>query len=71
MIFEWDEAKSQWTLKERGFDFDHAARVFEDDRRLERIDHRHDYRKNAARQSAMWKERPISSFSPSETMLFE
>jgi uncharacterized DUF497 family protein len=44
MIFEWDEAKSEWTLKERGFDFDYAARVFEDGRRLERIDHRRDYR---------------------------
>jgi uncharacterized DUF497 family protein len=43
MIFEWDEAKSQRTLKERGFDFDYAARVFEDERRLERVDRRRDY----------------------------
>ena len=28
MLFEWDEAKSQRTLHERGFGFDYAARVF-------------------------------------------
>jgi uncharacterized DUF497 family protein len=40
MVFEWDEAKSRRTLSERGFGFDHAARIFygptpekEDDRR--------------------------------------
>jgi uncharacterized protein len=43
MIFAWDETKSQWTLTERGFDFDYAARVFEDERRLERVDRRRDY----------------------------
>jgi uncharacterized protein len=28
MLFEWDQAKSLWTLRERGFGFDYAARVF-------------------------------------------
>jgi uncharacterized protein len=43
MIFEWDEAKSQWTLKERGFSFAYASLIFEDQRRLERVDRRRDY----------------------------
>ncbi|MGX7705977.1 BrnT family toxin [Methylobacterium sp. Gmos1] len=29
MLFEWDDEKSQATLAARGFDFAHAARVFE------------------------------------------
>jgi uncharacterized DUF497 family protein len=28
MLFEWDEAKSQRALSERGFGFDYAARIF-------------------------------------------
>ena len=28
MLFEWDEAKSLRTLRERGFGFDYAARIF-------------------------------------------
>jgi len=28
MIFEWDEAKSLRTWRERGFGFDYAARIF-------------------------------------------
>lgn len=43
MIFEWDDRKSRWTHAERGFDFAHAARVFADPYRLERIDRRRDY----------------------------
>ena len=43
MIFEWNEEKNRWTLKERGFDFTFAVQVFEDTRRLERIDRRRDY----------------------------
>ena len=43
MIFEWDEAKSEITFKQRGFDFAYAARVFADARRLERVDGRRDY----------------------------
>ena len=26
--FEWDEAKSEWTRRHRGFSFDRAARIF-------------------------------------------
>jgi uncharacterized DUF497 family protein len=40
MLFEWDDAKSQRNLLERGFGFDHAAVIFfrptleaQDDRR--------------------------------------
>lgn len=29
MEFEWDEAKSEWTRRERGVDFATAARIFE------------------------------------------
>ena len=43
MIFEWDERKNRLTFAARGFDFAHAARVFADERRLERVDRRHDY----------------------------
>ena len=27
-IFEWDEAKSEWTRRHRGFSFEQAARIF-------------------------------------------
>jgi uncharacterized protein len=43
MIFEWDETKSRQTFVVRGFDFTYAARIFADERRLERIDDRRDY----------------------------
>ena len=43
MEFEWDPAKSQWTLENRGFDFFRAARVFADPLRLDRIDTRRAY----------------------------
>jgi uncharacterized DUF497 family protein len=29
MEFEWDETKSEWTQRVRGFDFALAARIFE------------------------------------------
>jgi uncharacterized protein len=35
MAFEWDEAKSEWTKAERGFDFDYASTVFLDENRVE------------------------------------
>ncbi len=41
-MFEWDEAKSRRNLKERGFDFEFAARIFEGDL-LEHEDRRRDY----------------------------
>lgn len=43
MLFEWDETKSDRTYAERGFDFAHAARVFVDPLRLERVDSRRNY----------------------------
>jgi len=43
MDFEWDEAKSRRTFETRGFDFAHAARVFNDGGRLERLDARRTY----------------------------
>jgi uncharacterized DUF497 family protein len=42
MFFEWDEAKSQRNLRERGFGFDHAAAVFIGPT-LERVDNRREY----------------------------
>jgi uncharacterized protein len=42
MLFEWDEAKSQRTLKERGFSFEYAARIFLAPT-LERQDDRREY----------------------------
>jgi len=41
-VFEWDEAKSRKNLRERGFDFAFAARIFEQDV-LEQEDTRQDY----------------------------
>lgn len=41
-VFEWDQAKSDKNLEERGFDFAHAARIFEGDV-LEWDDTRRDY----------------------------
>ncbi len=41
-MFEWDEAKSRRNFTQRGFDFEFAARVFEDDL-LEHPDTRRDY----------------------------
>ena len=41
-MFEWDEAKSRKNLRERGFDFAFAARVFDQDV-LEQEDTRHGY----------------------------
>jgi uncharacterized DUF497 family protein len=42
MLFEWDEAKSQRTLEERGFSFEYAARIFLGPT-LERQDDRREY----------------------------
>ena len=42
MLFEWDEAKSRRNLKERGFGFDYAARIFLGPA-LEKQDERRDY----------------------------
>ena len=42
MRFEWDEAKSDANLKERGFDFEFASLIF-DGQTLEVEDRRTDY----------------------------
>ena len=42
MLFDWDEAKSERTLRERGFDFEFAAHVF-DGEIEEFVDERQDY----------------------------
>ncbi len=42
MIFEWDEAKSEANLQERGFGFEFAALIFEGPT-LEQVDTRQDY----------------------------
>src|SRR3954453_2729691 len=42
MLFEWDEAKSQQTFRDRGFGFDYAAAIF-GGLTLERQDVRRDY----------------------------
>jgi uncharacterized DUF497 family protein len=42
MLFEWDSAKSQRNLLERGFGFDHAATIFVGPS-LEAQDNRRDY----------------------------
>ena len=42
MLFEWDDAKSQRNLVERGFGFDHAAAIFIGPT-LEAADNRRDY----------------------------
>ncbi|MEX1206537.1 MAG: BrnT family toxin [Dongiaceae bacterium] len=42
-MFEWDDTKSERNLRDRGFDFAFAARIFEGDV-LEHEDRRADYR---------------------------
>jgi uncharacterized protein len=41
--FEWDEPKSERNLRERGFDFEYATRIF-DSPVIEEEDRRRDYR---------------------------
>ena len=43
MEFEWDDAKSDACLAQRGFDFAYAVRVFLDDDRIVSRDRRWDY----------------------------
>jgi uncharacterized protein len=43
MEFEWDGAKSERCLVQRGFDFAYAVRAFADPNRVVRGDHRWDY----------------------------
>lgn len=41
-IFEWDEEKSDATLRERGFDFEYGSRIFEGPL-VQVVDRRFDY----------------------------
>ena len=41
MVFEWDEEKNRSNLKKHGIDFRTAARVFQDDDRIEIYDEKH------------------------------
>jgi uncharacterized protein len=43
MEFEWDGAKSDRCLVQRGFDFTYVIRAFADPNRVLRSDHRWDY----------------------------
>jgi len=43
MEFGWDDAKHQTNIRERGFGFDYAARMFATEDRREWIDDRRDY----------------------------
>ena len=43
MEFEWDDAKSEASFRQRGFDFGYSIRVFLDSDRLVRPDDRLDY----------------------------
>ena len=43
MDFEWDQAKSEACLRERGFDFAYAAQAFFDPHRRLRPDTRREY----------------------------
>lgn len=42
MDFEWDDDKSAWTRRTRGFGFETAVRIFEEPT-LDMLDERHDY----------------------------
>ena len=41
MQFEWDEQKEKINIKKHGLDFETAARVFQDENRLELFDEEH------------------------------
>ena len=41
MLFEWDDEKAAANLKKHKVDFDDAMRVFEDNDRIEFLDHAH------------------------------
>jgi uncharacterized protein len=43
MNFEFDQAKSELCLHERGFDFVYAAHAFLDEQRVVQVDARYDY----------------------------
>ena len=41
--FQWDEAKNRQNIQRRGISFKQAALVFDDPKRIERVDNRQDY----------------------------
>ena len=43
LVFEWDENKARHNLRKHGVGFAAALAVFEDPRRIERVDHRREY----------------------------
>ncbi len=43
MEFGWDDPKHQKNIRERGFGFDYAARIFASGDRIERVDDRREY----------------------------
>ena len=52
-MFEWDEAKSLWNLRERGFDFEAASHIFLGPV-LERDDRRRDYGERRIKAIGEW-----------------
>ena len=43
MEFEWDENKNRENKGKHGISFQRAAKIFDDSRRLEKVDDRWDY----------------------------
>ncbi len=43
LVFEWDENKARHNLRKHGVGFVASLAVFEDPRRIERVDYRRDY----------------------------
>ena len=57
MEFEWDEAKSDACLEQRGFDFAYVIQAFIDPDRVVRQDHRWDYGENRYQLLGMIEQR--------------
>jgi uncharacterized protein len=60
MNFEFDDAKSELCLLERGFDFAYAAHAFLDPQRVVQIDARYDYGETRFVLLGMVQERLLS-----------
>ena len=43
MEFEWDENKNRENQRKHGISFERAARIFDEPRRIEKVDDRWDY----------------------------
>jgi len=57
MEFEWNEDKSEACFQDRGFDFNYAASVFLDPRKIIVQDHRRDYGEDRYQILGMIEER--------------